>query len=159
MQAVYSSLIAVLGTLIGSGMTFFFQGRTLVRNENFARNERIRQERMTVYSAFAGAVLELRTRQADQWAARLESSSNPSAYAEAKTAQASSRVAAYQALYRVRLVTDDETILTLANQAMDLVLYMHMVETFDELVTRSGDVRGTVERFIDATTTGGHLPA
>jgi hypothetical protein len=59
-SAVFASLIAVVGTLLGSLSTFLFQQRTAVRAEVAVREERLRQERLAAYSAFAAAVTELK---------------------------------------------------------------------------------------------------
>ncbi|MFE0930627.1 hypothetical protein ACFW4O_30810 [Streptomyces mutabilis] len=65
MEAVAASVIAVLGTLLGSGLTYLFQRQTMNRSEQFTRNERLRQERIAAYSAFAGALANYRRGQMD----------------------------------------------------------------------------------------------
>ncbi|GAA2576077.1 hypothetical protein [Streptomyces tubercidicus] len=45
MEAVAASVVAVLGTLLGSGVTHVLQTRATDRSERFARAERLRQER------------------------------------------------------------------------------------------------------------------
>lgn len=59
-SAVYASLIAVFGTLLGSFSTYLFQQRTAVRMEASAREELLRQERLAAYSTFATAVTDLK---------------------------------------------------------------------------------------------------
>lgn len=70
MEVVATSLIAVLGTLLGSLLTYVFQRRTALRAEHFTRGERLRQERIEAYSAFAGALANLRRGQLDYWFAK-----------------------------------------------------------------------------------------
>ena len=60
MAVVVTSLIAVAGTLMGSGLTYMFQRWNVGRAEEFARLDRLRQERMAAFSAFAGAVTDHR---------------------------------------------------------------------------------------------------
>ncbi|WP_440107621.1 hypothetical protein [Streptosporangium sp. H16] len=60
MSAALGSLIAVLGTLLGSFSTYLFQQRTAIRAEAVAREERLRQEHLAAYSEFASAVTELK---------------------------------------------------------------------------------------------------
>jgi hypothetical protein len=62
MGAALASVIAVAGTLLGSVVTHVLQRRTAGHAERFARDERLRQERLTVYSVFAEAVMAYRTR-------------------------------------------------------------------------------------------------
>jgi hypothetical protein len=60
MDALFASIVAVAGTLLGSTTTYVFQRLTAGRAEEFARSEQLRQERLAAYSAFAGAVTQLR---------------------------------------------------------------------------------------------------
>ncbi|MER5182012.1 hypothetical protein ABT009_27260 [Streptomyces sp. NPDC002896] len=60
MQVVATSVIAVLGTLLSSALTYVFQRRNAERSEQFARNERLRQERIDAYCAFGGAPADYR---------------------------------------------------------------------------------------------------
>lgn len=54
MQGLLASVIAVVGTLLGSTVTYVFQRVNAGRVERFARDERLRQERIAAYSGFAG---------------------------------------------------------------------------------------------------------
>ncbi len=60
MSAVAGSLIAVAGTLLGSFSTYWFQQRVTQRAEAAARQERLRQDRLSACSEFAAAVTDLR---------------------------------------------------------------------------------------------------
>jgi len=59
-DVLFASIIAVAGTLLGSTTTYVFQRLTAGHAEEFARNEQLRQERLAAYSAYAGAITELR---------------------------------------------------------------------------------------------------
>lgn len=63
MEAVPAGLFAIGGTLSGSLVTYLFQQRATRRAEQFTISARLREERMAVYSAFAGTVLEFRSAQ------------------------------------------------------------------------------------------------
>ncbi|MEU7857846.1 hypothetical protein [Nonomuraea sp. NPDC049141] len=149
MQAIFTACIAVAGTLLGSLATYIFQSRTAGRAQNFARAEQFRQERLTAYSTFAGAVLDLRSKQGARWGAKRRLPSDPVSYAEAKAAQVLSRTTAWQSLYRVRLVADGKDVTQLATAAMDLAADIDKIQTLDELDGRMAEVRNAVERFID----------
>ncbi|MEQ4724726.1 hypothetical protein [Nonomuraea sp. B19D2] len=150
MQSVLTSLIAVMGTLLGSSLTYIFQSRASRRAERFARDERLRQERMTVYSTYAGAVFDLRRKNADQWAARAEGTSDSLAYKEARAAKTTSRVAAYEGLAKVMLVTDDEQVIGLARTALELTRGLYKVESAEELDLRQKGIRQAVQTFVEA---------
>jgi hypothetical protein len=58
-DVLLASVTAVVGTLLGSTSTYVFQQLTASRAEDFARAERLRQERVTAYSVFAGTITDL----------------------------------------------------------------------------------------------------
>ncbi|MFJ3310885.1 hypothetical protein ACIPSA_49725 [Streptomyces sp. NPDC086549] len=62
MESIIASAIAVLGTLLGSGITLAFQQRTTDRSHQFTRREKLRQERLDAYSAYAGALVTVTLR-------------------------------------------------------------------------------------------------
>ncbi|MEU1815026.1 hypothetical protein ABZ543_07495 [Streptomyces roseifaciens] len=66
MDAIWTSVVAVMGTLLGSVVTHTFQRIASRRSELFTRSEALRQERMATYSAFAAAVEGYRHGQADR---------------------------------------------------------------------------------------------
>ncbi len=94
MNAVYASLIAVFGTLLGSFSTYLFQQRTAaraeasareerLRQERSAREERLRQERLAACSEFAAAVTKLKTGVVAAWLRRADRDEHRAALAEA----------------------------------------------------------------------------
>ncbi|MEV4893224.1 hypothetical protein AB0K48_27955 [Nonomuraea sp. NPDC055795] len=83
MSAVLGSLIAVLGTLLGSFSTYLFQQRTAVRAEAVARDERLRQERLAACVEFAAALSELKRGVVAVWLRRSDPAERDQARAEA----------------------------------------------------------------------------
>jgi membrane protein YqaA with SNARE-associated domain len=69
-----TSLIAVIGTLLGSTITYLFQRSHAGRAEAVARSERLRQDRIVAYSEFAGTITELRRGVITLWFHRLRQS-------------------------------------------------------------------------------------
>ncbi|MDN3023318.1 hypothetical protein [Streptomyces sp. S.PB5] len=67
-----ASVIAVLGTLLGVGLTHGFQQRSVARQERFARDEQRRQERLEAYSVYAGALVNYRRAVVHRWFAEHE---------------------------------------------------------------------------------------
>jgi hypothetical protein len=149
MSGALTSLIAVTGTLLGSVVTYVFQRRTAGRAERFTRDERLRQERLSAYSAFAEAVMEYRHEQLMQWLRRhgeLIESSPRADHGE----QGRSRAAAWQARYRVQLLADEPKLIELADEAIDAVADIHRSKDSAELEQHGKRTRQRVEDFIRA---------
>ncbi|WP_372350111.1 hypothetical protein [Streptomyces sp. KL116D] len=143
-----AALIAVLGTLLGSVVTHYFQGRATVRSAELARAEQLRQERISSYSAFAGALFDFRRSQNDRW---FRSHENPGGR-EAETARFASyeaRIAARQALVRVQLVCDDPRLRQLAEQAFELTNCMHEATDETDRDRRSQRSKEALSRFVE----------
>lgn len=83
MSAVYASLIAVFGTLLGSLSTYQFQARSAARAEASARGERLRQDRLAACSEFAAAVTQLKAGVVAAWLRRTDPDEHRAARAEA----------------------------------------------------------------------------
>lgn len=115
-----TSVIAVLGTLLGSLATHYFQRRNRADAERFERNERLRQERVRAYTTFGGALVSLRRAQIDRWYAIHEQrqSADPDAI---RYETYRLRTSALEAMFRVQLVTESPRLIGLAQQAIDEV--------------------------------------
>ncbi|NUT45359.1 MAG: hypothetical protein HOV86_35750 [Thermoactinospora sp.] len=150
--AIIAGLIAIAGTLLGSFVTHLFQSRSVARAEKFTISARLREERMTVYSGFAGTILELRSAQYNR-AFRAFEGEDSAEHAEARATSHRLRVVAWQALYRVRLIADRPEVKELAEKAMALVGDMHDAKDQPALVKRGDDVRAAVEEFIAMAST------
>ncbi|WP_455356334.1 hypothetical protein [Streptomyces sp. SYSU K217416] len=116
MEGLLASLIAVTGTLLGSVSTFVFQRRSAQRAEGFAREERLRQERLAAYSAYAGAVTELKRGLVTLWLRRREDP-HGTAYATALAECDRLGAAAEHARFRVQLVAEAPDLCVLADAA------------------------------------------
>ncbi|MBC9716409.1 hypothetical protein H9Y04_28130 [Streptomyces sp. TRM66268-LWL] len=120
MEAV-ASVIAVVGTLLGVGVSQLFQQRALARTERFAQTERLRQERLQVYSAYAGALFNYLRAQMDRWLLDHEQREFDATKAGLKARSFDQRGQVNEALYRVRLVTDRPELAQFAQTALDKV--------------------------------------
>ncbi|GAA4052700.1 hypothetical protein [Nonomuraea soli] len=149
MEAIIAGVIAIVGTLLGSLVTYIFQRRSTARAEEFTISARLREERMGVYSGFAGTILELRSAQYNR-AIRGFDGKDSAEYAEARSTSQRIRVVAWQALYRVRLVADAPEVTELAESAMARVADMHDSKDMRTLVACGDDVRTAVEAFVAA---------
>ncbi|MET8998304.1 hypothetical protein [Amycolatopsis sp. NPDC004169] len=118
MNGVLTSIIAVCGTLAGSSLTYLFARLTARRTEKTACEERLRQERIAAYAAFAGAMTELRQKVISLGLLRQrdpDGAETRAAYTEADRSGA----AADHARFAVRLLTDDAELLRLADAAFE----------------------------------------
>lgn len=155
MEAVLTSLIAVSGTLLGSVLTFAVQRRTSARAEVFARSQQLRQDRLTTYSAYAGAVTALKQATVTLWFRLQEAPDGPEtrhAFAECDRLGA----AAENAQFQVRLLAGDSALVALAAQAFDTLGPLRAASTRADLARREQDLEGALNAFIAAATTQIH---
>ncbi|GAA2103408.1 hypothetical protein GCM10009801_78330 [Streptomyces albiaxialis] len=152
METVIASAIAVLGTLFGAGLTHVFQLRAAARTEEFARNERLRQERLDAYSAYAGALVNYRRAVVHRWYCEHEDPP-PSDPDEAKVRTYDLRSAAQEALFRVRMLTDDAVVRERAEAAFGGIEVMHRSGDREVLDRRRGETRAAIDAFVDAART------
>ncbi|WP_103533348.1 hypothetical protein [Streptomyces sp. SM11] len=116
MVAMWTSVVAVGGTLMGAVITHLFQRLAATRSERFARSEALRQERTAVYGSFAAAVEDYRHGQAGRWY-RMREGRAAEAYIGARDEAHRLRTATRHVLYRVKLLTDDQEVILAAEQA------------------------------------------
>jgi hypothetical protein len=124
MNAAWTSLIAVAGTLLGVCVSYLFQRQAASRTERFAREEALRQERITVYSSYAAAIVSYRSGQLDRWHRRDEDPDGE-AHRVARMESYRLRGVALQQLFRVHLLADSSEITTLAQRAFDAAAEIH----------------------------------
>ncbi|MBT2504494.1 hypothetical protein J7I98_01015 [Streptomyces sp. ISL-98] len=144
-----TAMIAVIGTLLGSVATYYFQRQAAERTAALTRAEQLRQERISTYSAFAGALVDYRRAQNDRWHRKAEAPDS----ADAKSSRLESyaqRSAARQALIRVQLVCADRESVELARTAFELTHCMHEAPNEAERARRSEQADEALARFIEA---------
>ncbi|MEV8631820.1 hypothetical protein AB0395_09200 [Streptosporangium sp. NPDC051023] len=144
MSAVLGSLIAVLGTLLGSLSTYLFQQRTAARAERVAREERLRQERLTAYSEFAAAVSELKRAVVTAWLRRSDQAGLAQALAEAD------RLGALAEAARFRLLLVSGQPEPLADAAFAHMDALRDATDRAELKTREAEFEAAVAAFVTA---------
>ncbi|MEV0227216.1 hypothetical protein [Streptomyces sp. NPDC050704] len=149
MEVVLASLIAVAGTLLGSIITFIFQRRSSVQAEAFARSLQLRQERLTAYSAYAGAVTALKQGIVALWFHQQEDADSPEtrrAFTECDQLGAATE----NARFRVRLLAEDAMLVTLAASAFDAIGPIRRASTRTELTEREQELQDALNAFITA---------
>ncbi|MFL6053177.1 MAG: hypothetical protein ACJ72W_09715 [Actinoallomurus sp.] len=149
MQGVLTGLFAVVGTLVGSVVTHLPQRRNAEHAERSAREQRLWQERLQAYSAFAEAAIEFRRSQYDRWHRHDEDPSS-SAYVEARTESYRLKAVARQAMFRVKLLSGDDVLIAQVDEIMKITEDLHHASDSRELTARGGQAQQIVDMFISA---------
>ncbi|MFF4710799.1 hypothetical protein ACFY2V_05250 [Streptomyces eurythermus] len=149
MESIIASAIAVLGTLLGSALTLAFQRRTTDRSHRFTRRERLRQERLEAYSAYAGALVNYRRCLVHLWFCEHEQPP-PEDPDTVRIRAYDLRSQAQEALFRAQLLTDDEELGQAAEDVLAEITKLSKANSraeSDELRVRTRDlVTGFVGR-------------
>ncbi|GHH42919.1 hypothetical protein [Streptomyces candidus] len=147
MEAIWTSVVAVGGTLMGAVITHLFQRLASGRSELFARSEALRQERIATYSSFAAAVEDYRHGQADRWY-RKRQDPDGEAFITARDEAHRLRTATRQVLYRVELLTDDQEVVHAAEEAYRCTRDVSTARDQDERDTLDARAREAIEAFV-----------
>ncbi|SOD63034.1 hypothetical protein SAMN06297387_108197 [Streptomyces zhaozhouensis] len=150
MEAVATGLIAVLGTLLGSSVTYLFQRRAALRAERFTRGERLREERIDAYCAYGGALANYRRGQLDQWFARHEGRGGEEAQ-ELRRETQRLRTAAMEAMFRAELLTDAADLEDLARKALKEIDRIPTARSREELKGARDVSRSAIYAFVAAS--------
>jgi len=148
-NSVLTSLIAVIGTLAGSSLTFLFGRHTARRAERVARDERLRQDRIAAYAAFVGAMTELRQALISLWflkRAQPDASETRDAHTEADKRGGAAR----HARFNVQLLTEDAELLQLADAVFGPVDALIDAENRPALTTLEDRSEEMLAAFIQA---------
>ncbi|WP_367322361.1 hypothetical protein [Streptomyces sp. HUAS ZL42] len=154
MEAVAASVIAVLGTLLGAGVTHGFQSRAAARTERFMRDEKLRQERLDAYCAYAAALVNYRRALVHRWFCEHEGRSQEE-ITQARMQGYDLRSVANEALFRVQMLAPDETLVERTWQALWQIDQVHKAADRAELDERRDTTRTLVTEFV--TTAKGML--
>jgi hypothetical protein len=149
MSGALTSLVAVVGTLLGSALTYFFQRRSVGRAEQFARDERLRRDRVSAYSTFAEAVMEYRHEELQVWLHRRGELTHPLPE-RFEVEQGRLRSLAVRARYRVQLLAEEPRLIELADQSLHAVADIHHAKDATELMEHGERTEQRVEHFIRA---------
>ncbi|GAA3910917.1 hypothetical protein GCM10023084_73750 [Streptomyces lacrimifluminis] len=147
METIIASAIAVLGTLLGSGVTLAFQQRTTDRSHQFTRREKLRQERLDAYSAYAGTLINYRRCLVHLWFCEHEQP--PPEDADTVRIRAYDlRSSAQEALFRVQMLTDDETLSRTAEEVLADITALPKASSRVELDTLRVQTRDDISQLV-----------
>src|SRR4051812_14137480 len=149
MANIMTSLIAILGTLLGATATYVFQMRAARQARQSAREERLWQERVAAYSAFAGALTDFRKSQNDRWHRKREDPQS-AAYTAARDESYRQRANATAALFRLRLVTTNQKLDEMASLALQLTEEIHEATDEQDRTDRGRKARRALLDFAQA---------
>ncbi|MFF7600601.1 hypothetical protein [Streptomyces mirabilis] len=149
METIIASAIAVLGTLLGSGITLAFQQRTTDRGHQFARREKLRQGRLDAYSIYAGALINYRRCLVHLWICEHEQPP-PEDPDSVRIRAYDLRSSAQEALFRVQMLTDDATLGQTAEAVLADITALTKTETRSQLDQRRVQTRDDISRLVRA---------
>ncbi|MFF5372043.1 hypothetical protein [Streptomyces sp. NPDC013187] len=147
METIIASGIAVLGTLLGSGITLAFQQRTADRGHQFTRQEKLRQERLDAYSAYAGALVNYRRCLVHLWFCEHEQPP-PEDPDTVRIRAYDLRSHAQEALFRVQMLTEDEGLSRAAEDVLADVTALAKTDGRAELDDARVRTRDDVSRLV-----------
>ncbi|MFQ6392752.1 hypothetical protein ACLMAJ_04815 [Nocardia sp. KC 131] len=147
MIAVWTSLIGVGATLLGSLVTFFIQRSVADRATAQKLAERSRQERLDVYSSFAGSAVRYRQTEVQRWYCKTE----PHDSEIRRAARAESllhRSHLFDVLARLQILSDDPQLQTAATATVELITDIY--EADDEQTRKERGLRAgrQIELFV-----------
>jgi hypothetical protein len=148
MEAIVAGVLTLIGTLMGAWSSYFFQSRGAARSERFAFTNRLHQERMSTYSTFAGTLMDFRRSQYARWHRANSADSDEALQREARDEAARLRATAWDAFFRVELLTEDATLATLAREALEAARSMEKAETEQELLQKGAQTKQLLTDFV-----------
>ncbi len=151
MDAVPGSVIAVLGTLLGSAVTHLFRSRATERRDRSTRQEKLRQDRIDAYCSFAGALLEYRRVMVQRWFVQHENRTEEDT-PELQESVYKMRYTAQEAMFRAQMITDDAGLVELAERTLDSVAELHRAETRAALDAQRDASRQAIREFVATAT-------
>ncbi|KJK38943.1 hypothetical protein UK15_13415 [Streptomyces variegatus] len=149
METIIASGIAVLGTLLGSGITLAFQLRTADRSHEFTRQEKLRQERLDAYSAYAGTLVNYRRCLVHLYFCEHEQPP-PEDPDTVRIRAYDLRSNAQEALFRVQMLTEDEPLSQAAEDVLTNVTALSKTDSRTELDDARARTRDDIGRLVRA---------
>jgi hypothetical protein len=146
---IVTSIVAVVGTLLGSLATHYFQRRNRADTERFERSERLRQERLGAYTTFGGALVNLRRAHMDRWYASNDHREGVDTVA-LRYETYRLYTTAQEALFRVQLVTEPGELVELGRAAIEATGDLRPSLSHKEFDGARETSRRSIYEFMDA---------
>lgn len=147
---VIAPVLAIVGVVVGSVLTFMLQRQERRDAQAADQQERLRQDRIVTYSEFAGRAMEYRKAQLTHWYRNKQQPGalTPEGEVAADVAR-DARAALWHALFRVQLLESDAGRSAAARSIVDQASEIDNAATKDEAKQRADAVRDRVREFID----------
>jgi hypothetical protein len=151
-QALFTSVIAVAGTLLGACFTYFFQSQTAKQSSSQAKLARLRRELAEAITAFASSATVLRRAEYDRAKKRIKT---PLADREEESQETYRlRADAWSAYYLYILFADPQADRDLLQEAKYIIELLRQIvaapNTAEELQERDRDATEALEKFMKA---------
>jgi hypothetical protein len=147
MTSVVSAIIAVVGTLLGATATYVFQRIDANQKDHSAHTERLRQERLAVYTEFAAAATDLRRAAHDRWHRHREDPDGP-AFTAARDHYYKVYAVAQNVQLKLRLLTDDTDVVEVAHQAWERATEIIDTDKEQERKWKGEQAKQALDKFI-----------
>jgi len=157
MDAIVTSVVAVLGTLLGSTVTHVFQQRSAQRAEQNARRERLRQERLDVCGAYAGLLVDFRQAMLHHWYCVNEGrDAQDEAALRGRSFELRSR--AQTALFQLQLITESPEVTAAAVEAFRVIGAINRAENVGAVTPLRSTTWELIDAFVAAARRHANVP-
>ncbi|RPF21341.1 hypothetical protein [Myceligenerans xiligouense] len=158
MDVIVGGLLAIIASLVGQAVAHRFARRNAAAANQWAREEKLRQERVSAYSEFAGALTTYRRAMLDRAFSVVEDRDRPDVE-QLRRESRRSRDNTLQALYLVELLADRSEVVDAAQTAYYSMERFLGVEDRDGTENIRNHTRATIQSFVrTARTTIDHDP-
>ncbi|APA99956.1 hypothetical protein [Nocardia seriolae] len=147
MTALWTTVVGVAATLLGSLLTFYMQRAVADRATALQRAERDRQERLDAYSRFAGAAIRYRLSELTRWHRQAEAPGSSATLAAVRESH-QCRATLFEALALLHVLTDDPELRIIATRIVEDTDRIHRADDADERRKRGIDAGDQIERFV-----------
>ncbi|MGW5410359.1 hypothetical protein [Actinomadura geliboluensis] len=148
MNAIWGSVVAVVGTLLGVLVSAMTQRWNSTRSERLTRERQLWEEQLTAFSSFAGALVDYRRAEYDR-AHRSLDAPDSTAHHDAREESYRARATAQQELFRVQLLSDSTGLFQLAEQAFVATEEIHEAATKEEVKNNGERAKQALAVFVE----------
>jgi type II secretory pathway pseudopilin PulG len=148
-ETAIAAVIAVIGTLLGSALTYHFQQKVTERAASLGVRERTRQERLEAYAAFGGAAVRYRIAGQDVYHRQVDGSDEETQrLTRAEFYRA--RAELTDAELRVQLLTTDADLDALMADVITTATALRRATDNADINRRNDTAKAALSRFVEA---------
>lgn len=149
MDVILGGPLAIAGALLGQVTAHLFSRRSAAAANDWARSERLHQERITAYSALAGSLATYRRAMLDRAFANVKVPRDP-AFEDFLWESQRCRDSAQQDLYLVELLCDQPEVVQAAQVAYRSMDKLAEIDEQSEIAVPRDFTRATIKAFVRA---------